>query len=387
MALPLKYNLRNVVVRWRATVSTVLGIALVVAVFVLLQALARGIEASSANTGDPRNVLVVRRGSQAESGSLVSREHFQTLRYFEEVAQNERGEPIISAEVVIIVSAPRVDGSGEANVLVRGVTPRGMELRPQVSLVEGRWFQRGQRETVVSRRLAARFAGLQVGGSIKAGQETLKVVGHFDGNRSAFDSEAWMDADEARSVFDRESYSSILLRPKDAAAYKSLTNRIESDKRLSLRAEPEVDYYSKQTMTAAPIKILASILGVAMSVGAIFAAMNTMYASVASRTREIGTLRVLGFGRGAVMLCFLIEGAFVASIGGVLGCLLAIPMNGYSTGTIDFQSFAETVFEFRVTPGLMGQGIAFSALLGLLGSLLPAYRASKLPVIAALKSL
>jgi putative ABC transport system permease protein len=387
MALPLKYNLRNVVVRWRATVSTVLGIALVVAVFVLLQALARGIEASSANTGDPRNVLVVRRGSQAESGSLVSREHFQTLRYFDEVAQNERGEPIISAEVVIIVSAPRVDGSGEANVLVRGVTPRGMELRPQVSLVEGRWFQRGQRETVVSRRLAARFAGLQVGGSIKAGQETLKVVGHFDGNRSAFDSEAWMDADEARSVFDRESYSSILLRPKDAAAYKSLTNRIESDKRLSLRAEPEVDYYSKQTMTAAPIKILASILGVAMSVGAIFAAMNTMYASVASRTREIGTLRVLGFGRGAVMLCFLIEGAFVASIGGVLGCLLAIPMNGYSTGTIDFQSFAETVFEFRVTPGLMGQGIAFSALLGLLGSLLPAYRASKLPVIAALKSL
>lgn len=387
MALPLKYNLRNVVVRWRATVSTVLGIALVVAVFVLLQALARGIEASSANTGDPRNVLVVRRGSQAESGSLVSREHFQTLRYFEEIAQTERGEPIISAEVVIIVSAPRIDGSGEANVLVRGVTPRGMELRPQVSLVDGRWFQPGQREAVVSRRLAARFAGLQVGGSIKAGQETLRVVGHFDGNRSAFDSEAWMDADEARSVFDRESYSSILLRPKDPAAYKSLTNRIESDKRLSLRAEPEVDYYSKQTMTAAPIKILASILGVAMSVGAIFAAMNTMYASVASRTREIGTLRVLGFGRGAVMLCFLIEGAFVASIGGVLGCLLAIPMNGYSTGTIDFQSFAETVFEFRVTPGLMVQGIAFSAILGLLGSLLPAYRASKLPVIAALKSL
>lgn len=387
MALPLKYNLRNVVVRWRATVSTVLGIALVVAVFVLLQALARGIEASSANTGDPRNVLVVRRGSQAESGSLVSREHFQTIRYFEEVAQTERGEPIISAEVVIIVSAPRVDGSGEANVLVRGVTPRGMELRPQVSLVEGRWFQPGQREAVVSRRLAARFAGLQVGGTIKAGLEVLKVVGLFDGNRSAFDSEAWMDADEARSVFDRENYSSILLRPKDAAAYKSLTNRIESDKRLSLRAEPEVEYYSKQTMTAAPIKILASILGVAMSVGAIFAAMNTMYASVASRTREIGTLRVLGFGRGAVMLCFLIEGAFVASLGGLLGCLLAIPMNGYSTGTIDFQSFAETVFEFRVTPGLMIQGIAFSAVLGLLGSLLPAYRASRLPVIAALKSL
>jgi putative ABC transport system permease protein len=196
-----------------------------------------------------------------------------------------------------------------------------------------------------------------------------------------------MDADESRSIFDRDNYSSLLIRPKDAASAKSLTTRIDIDKRLSLRAEPEVEYYSKQTMTATPIKILASILGAAMSVGAVFAAMNTMYASVASRTREIGTLRVLGFGRGAVLLSFLFEGAIVSAIGGILGCLMAIPMNGYSTGTIDFQSFAETVFEFRVTPGLMAQGVAFAVTLGVLGSLLPAYRASRLPVISALKSL
>ncbi len=387
MALPIQYNLRNVVVRWRATLSTILGIALVVSVFVLLLALARGIEASSANTGDPRNILVVRRGSQAESGSLVSREHFRTLRYFDEVARNEQAEPIISAEVVVIVSAPRIDGTGEANTLVRGVTPRGIELRPQVELIAGRWFQPGQREVVVSRRLAARFAGFEIGGTIKAGQANLIVVGHFDAKGSAFDSEAWMDADETRAIFDREMYSSLLVRPRGPEAATQLMKRIEDDKRLSLRAELEVDYYSKQTMTATPIKILAGIMGLAMSVGAVFAAMNTMYASVASRTREIGTLRVLGFSRSAILFSFLIEGALVAAIGGAIGCLMAIPMNGYSTGTIDFQSFAETVFEFRVTPPLMLQGISFAVAIGLLGSFLPALRASRLPVIAALKSL
>jgi putative ABC transport system permease protein len=387
MALPLKYNLRNVVVRWRTTVFTVLGIAAVVAVFVLLRALARGIEASSANTGDPRNVLVVRKGSQAESGSLVSRDNFQTIRYFDEIARNADGQPLISAEVVLIVSVPRRGSTNEANTLIRGVTPRGMELRPQVTLVDGRWFHPAQREITVSRSLAARFEGLEIGGTIKAGRDRLTVVGHFDGQRSAYDSEAWMDADEARSLFDRDMYSSFLVRPKDAEAATNLIARVEADKRLALRAEHETAYYAKQTMTAVPIKILALILGTAMSVGAVFAAMNTMYASVAARTREIGTLRVLGYSRRSIVLCFLIEGALLAAMGGVVGCLLALPMNGYTTGTIDFQSFAETVFEFRITPDLMLLGVAFSVAIGLAGSFLPALRAARLPVISALKSL
>ncbi|MBI3417041.1 MAG: ABC transporter permease [Verrucomicrobia bacterium] len=387
MALPLKYNFRNVIVRWRSTLATVLGIALVVAVFVLLRALARGIEASSANTGDARNILVVRKGSQAESGSIVTREHFRTIQYLDEIARNERGEPIISAELVLIVSAPRRNGTGEANTLIRGVTPRGMELRPQVKLVDGRWFVPGKREVVVARRLAARFAGFEIGGVIKSGQDRLAVVGHFDAAGSAFDSESWMDADEARSIFDRENYSSILLRPADATAATNLITRLERDKRLALRAEREVDYYSKQTMTAVPIKILAGLLGTAMSIGAVFAAMNTMYASVASRTREVGTLRVLGYSRRAIVLCFLIEGALLAAMGGVVGCLLALPLNGYATGTMDFQSFAETVFQFRVTPDLMLMGLAFSVIIGVAGSLLPALRAARLPVIVALKSI
>jgi putative ABC transport system permease protein len=387
MALPLKYNLRNVVVRWKTTGFTVLGIALVVAVFVLLRALARGIEATSANTGDPRNVLVVRKGSQAESGSLVSRANFQTIRYFDEIARNERGEPLISAEIVLIVSVPRRDSTNEANTLIRGITARGMELRPQVTLTDGRWFRPGQREITVSRSLADRFAGLETGGTIKAGSDRLTVVGHFDGQRSAYDSEAWMDADEARSLFDRDMYSSFLIRPRDAAAASDIIARVEADKRLALRAEPETDYYAKQTMTAVPIKILAAILGTAMSIGAVFAAMNTMYANVAARTREIGTLRVLGYSRRSIVMCFLIEGALLAAVGGVVGCLLALPMNGYATGTMNFQSFAETVFEFRLTPDLMLLGVAFSVGIGLAGSFLPALRAARLPVISALKSL
>lgn len=393
MALPLKYNFRNVRVRWRATLATVLGIALVVTVVVLLQALARGIETTNANTGDARNILVVRKGSQAESGSLVSREQFRTLRYFEEIARNERGESLISAELVLIVSAPRRNGSGEANTLIRGVTPRGMELRPQVTLTDGRWFIPGRREVVVSQRMAARFAGFETGGTIKAGADRLTVVGHFDAQASAFDNEAWMDADEARSIFDRDQYSSILLRPRDKAAAAALLKRIEADKRLALRAEPEVDYYTKQTMTAMPFKFLAYVLGIAMSVGAVFAAMNTMYASVAARTREVGTLRVLGYSRRSVVLGFMIEGVLLAAMGGVLGALFSLAAYAYVVvgriqfGTMDFQSFAETVFQFRVTPDLMLTGVLFSVVVGLVGSLLPALRAARLPVIAALKSI
>ena len=393
MALPLRYNFRNVLVRWRTTLFTILGIAAVVAVFVLLRGMARGIERSSGNTGDPRNILVVRKGSQAESGSLVTREQFRTLQYFDGIAKNERGEPVISAELVMIVSAPRRAGAGEANTLLRGVTAGGMELRPQVTLKEGRWFVPGKREVVVAQRLASRFAGFEIGGTIKAGPDRLTVVGHFDGTGSAFDSEAWMDADEARSIFDRDTYSSVLLRPRDEAALTNLVARIQADKRLSLRAEREVDYYSKQTMTAVPIKYLAGMLGVAMSIGAVFAAMNTMYASVASRTREIGTLRVLGFSRAAIVVCFLVEGSFLAMLGGILGSALAwgvyafVVVRGINFGTMDFQSFAETVFQFRVTPDLMLLGVLFSVAIGLAGSLFPALRAARLPVISALRSL
>ncbi len=387
MALPLNYSFRNALVRWRSTIATVLGIALVVFVFVLLQSLAAGIEKSSGNTGDPRNIMVVRKGSTAESASLISRQTFTEIRYFEEIARNENGEPVISADVLVLVNLPRRENNGEANVLLRGVTSRGMELRPQVKLAAGRWFNPGQREIVVSAKLAKRFANFDIGQSFKTGNATFTVVGWLEGGGSAFDSECWLDADECRSTFERDMYSSFLIRVADDATGAKLIQRIENDRRFKLKAEKEVEYYKKQTMTAAPIKWLGGFLAVMMSVGAVFAAMNTMYAAVGARTREIGTLRVLGFRRRAVVTALMIEGGFLAFLGGILGCAVAFYWNGYTTATMGFETFSEIVFQFSVTPKLVAEGLIFAVAVGLIGTLFPAIRASRLPVIAALKSI
>jgi putative ABC transport system permease protein len=270
-------------------------------------------------------------------------------------------------------------------------------LRPQFKLVpvldknvikiESGWFVPGKRDVVVSTRLAARFANFNIGDRFKTGPEWLTVVGWFDGNNSAFDSECWMDVDECRAIFDRDMYSSLLVRPKNEASKAKLIQRVENEKRLQLRAIGETDYYANQTKTATPIKWLGGFLATAMSIGAIFAAMNTMYASVGARTREIGTLRVLGYRRRTIVLSFLIEGALLALIGGILGCLLSLPLNGYATGTIGFETFSETVFEFTITPALCAKGLLFSVVVGIFGTLLPALRAARLPVIAALKSI
>jgi putative ABC transport system permease protein len=386
MILPLKYNVRNVFVRWRSTVATILGVALVVAVFVLMQMMATGLEKSSRNTGDPRNVMIVRKGSTAESSSQVTLAQFKTIQYLPQLARNAQGQPLAAADVVVLINLPRLNQAGEANILVRGVTPQGLELRPQVTLVAGRWFTPGKREAVVSRRLAARFANFEPGESFATGGNRLTVVGWLDGGTSAFDSELWMDADETRSMFDRENYSSVLVRPVDETAAREFIQRIESDKRLPLLAQKEVTYYAAQTMTAQPIKILGNILATAMSIGAVFAAMNTMYASVGARTREVGTLRVLGYRRRTILLSFVLEGAIIGLIGGILGCALALVKHGYTAGTMGFETFSEMVFQFQITPELVAKGLVFSVMVGVLGSLLPALRASRLPIISSLKS-
>lgn len=385
--MPFHYHLRNVVVRWRSTLATILGIALVVAVYVLVQALAVGLEAAGGNTGDPRNLMIVRRGSTSESGSQISREQFAAIQYAPEIARDSEEKPVLSADTLIILNLARGGTlEGEANVTLRGISANGFALRSQVSLVDGRWFEPGKREVVVSRRLAARFARMGLGDVVKIGVRALTVVGHFDAGGSAFDSEAWMAADEVRSTFNRDAYSSLLVRPVDPSSGEALTRKLEADKRLGVRVVPEVAYYREQTKTAGPIRILGNFLATTMSIGAVFAAMNTMYASIGSRTREIGTLRVLGFRRRTVLLGFLLEGAALAAIGGVCGVLLALPMHGLSTGTISFETFSETVFQFRITPRLAGEGIVFAILVGVIGSALPAIRGARLPVISALKS-
>ncbi len=386
MALPLQYNFRNVLVRWRATFATILGVALVVAVYILVQSLAEGLARSSRNTGDPRNIMIVRQGSTAESSSQVTLEQYRLLRDIPEIARDERGQPLISADVIILVNLPRRNNEGESHVLIRGISPRGIELRPQVSLVAGRWFNAGQREIVVSQRLASRFDNFDLGKQINIGTRKLTVVGFTAAGNSAFDSELWMDADECRSMFDRNMYSSVLVRLAEGAATNAIVQRIESNRQLPLRAIGETYYYASQTMTAMPIKILGNFLATMMSIGAIFAAMNTMYASVGARTREIGTLRVLGYRRRAVLLTFVLEGALLALIGGALGCLLSLPMHARSAAFISYESWSEMMFQFSITPSLLIKGMVFALAVGVLGSLFPAIRAARLPVITALKA-
>jgi putative ABC transport system permease protein len=390
--IPLPYNFKSVFVRWRSTAATILGVALVVTVFILLHAMAAGLERSSANTGDPRNIMIVRKGSTAESSSVVMREQFNVIKYLPQIARDAQGQPVISADLVVIINLPRRDGAGEANVTMRGVTPMGKELRPQVKLAQGRWFTPGKREAVVSVKMARRFADTDIGQKFRTGGNDLTVVGWFDGGESAFDSEIWMDADEARSVFDRENYSSLLARLANTNDATAFVDRVESDKRMALRADFETKYYAEQTLTAMPIKVLGSFLAVAMSIGAVFAAMNTMYAAVGARTREIGTLRVLGFRRRVILASFNLEGAILAGVGGVIGCSLALLVQwlcvafGVHFGTLSFNTFSEVIFQFRVTPLLVAEGMIFAVVVGVVGSFLPAIRAARLPVIAALKA-
>jgi putative ABC transport system permease protein len=381
-----KYHARSIFVRWRATLATIVGLALVVAVFVVLQALAAGIESASASTGDPRNFLIVRQGALAETTSVVTREQYNIIRYQDCIARDAAGQPLATADIHVILNLPRVDRTGSANALLRGVSPQGLALRPQVRLVSGRWFQPGRREVVVSRRLAARFADMRIGDTFKSGGVTLTVVGHFDAGRTAFDSEIWIDADEARSAFDRPDFSSVLVRAASPEAAASLKPLLEGERRLKMKVVRETDYYREQTRAALLPRLLGNGLALIMSIGAMFAAMNTLYASIASRTREIGTLRVLGYRRRSILFGFLLEGAMLAAVGGTLGCLLALPMHGYSAGTLGWESFTETVFDFRITPALAAKGIGFAIGIGLLGSFLPALRAARLPVISALKS-
>ena len=387
MALPVKYSVRNVFVRWRSTIATVIGVTIVVIVWILMQALAAGLVAAAGTTGDPRNLLVVRKGADSESTSQIGLDDFRAVQYAEEIARDGEGRPLISADALVVAYLPRSGGdAGGANVIFRGVSPIGPSLRPQVRLTAGRWFSPGNREITVSHRLALRFAGMNIGDEVKLGARVLTVTGHFDAGGSAFDSEAWMDADEARAIFNRANYASLLIRPVDAAAGERLKQRLEGDRRLVVRVVPETAYYGEQTKTATPIRFIGNAIAIIMSIGAVLAAMNTMYASVGARTREIGTLRVLGFRRRSVVAAILIEGACLALVGGILGSLLILPLNGMKTGTFNFQTFSETVFELTVTLPIVLRALAFSALVGVIGALLPALRASRLPVIVALKA-
>lgn len=385
MALPLRYNLRSLFVRWRSTAATMFGIALVVAVFVMVMSLHRGMQSTYIRTGDERNLIVLRKGSTAESSSQISRDEARRLKYLPGIARNPANVPLASAEIIVLINLERQDG-GQANVQVRGIGPVGLELRPLVRIVEGRLFTPGRRECIVSTKIAARFANCRVGDTFRSGKTDWHVVGIFDAQQTAYESEIWVDADEARDAFNRNFYGSVLIRPLDTAAAVQLGERIVADRMLSVVPKSEVAYYREQTKSAGLFQFLASFLAIIMSIGAAFSAMNTMYAAVGARTREIGTLRVLGFRRREIYLSILIESVMLALLGGALGCLLSLPMNGLATGTMSQTTFAEVAFQFQITGELLGKAMIFALVMGVLGGLLPARMAARKPVLDALRA-
>jgi putative ABC transport system permease protein len=385
MAVPLAYNIRNLRVRLFSTLMTVLSVGLVVAVFIGVMALARGLEEAFEATGEPLNMVVLRQGSQVETSSAVRRDALQAIQYLPGVATDADGTPLVSPEVIVLLNLPKRGGGQGANVLVRGVRAKGFALRPKVRIVEGRTARPGLREIIVGRSVAERFENAGLGQRLRFGRSHWTVVGIFDAGRTAFGSEIWADTSELADDFDRADYSSVLLRAESAAAVRAVERRVDSDQRLRLKAQAEQEYYAEQTKNAGPIKILGSFMAVLMSIGASFAVMNTMYAAVARRAREIGVLRVLGFQPTNILLSFLAESVLLAMLGGLLGCLLALPIHGLTTGTMNFRTFSDISFAFRITPDLMALGLGFALLVGAVGGFLPARLAARQPMVEALR--
>lgn len=389
-AIPLRYNMRNLFVRRVSTSMTVLGIALVVAVFLLVMSLAEGVRKTFEAPVSPLSIVALRVGAQSDVMSVITREEFEAVQTLPGIDRTPSGRPLVSPEIVVLISLPRKDGR-KANVVLRGVEAEAFLLRPAFTIVEGRTFRPGTSEVVVSKRTARRFASLAVGGEIRSGIERWTIVGLFEAANSPYDSEIWADLHNLQEQAQREGVLSVLrLRARDMERRAGLMASIRDDQRIKLAAKTEEQYFSEQQSTAKPIEFLAWLVGVLMAIGATFGTMNTMYAQVAARTTDIATLRALGYSRRSVVLSFVIESVFLALIGGALGVLAAILLVKLllvePTGTQNFATFAEVLFNFQITPSLVARGVAFSLVMGVAGGLLPALRAARLKITTALRA-
>ncbi|HEV2399409.1 MAG TPA: ABC transporter permease [Candidatus Sulfotelmatobacter sp.] len=394
MAIPISYNIRNLKLRKGLTVMTALGIALTVTTAIFLMALVAGLDRAFVSSGSPLNVLVLRKGSEAELSGGFDASLFPTLKTLPGIAKDKDGQPMVSGEWVVVIVLPRKDGTGEVNVTVRGMMPDGLEMRqlpgangkPSVKLIEGRWFQTGQREVVVSKSVRDRFTHANLGDTMEFGKGSWKVVGVFDAGGSAYESEVWGDVNQMASDFDRQGgFASAYLRATDPISAEALKNRVSDDQRLKLDGMLESDYYAKQTSSGTPIKVIGWVVGVIMAIGSIFAAMNTMYAAVAYRGREIATLRVIGFSRPAILTSFVLESLLLALLGALVGILLMLPFNGMETGTSNAVTFSEVVFALRITPAVAVRAIIFALIMGFVGGLAPAWHAARQNILTALR--
>jgi putative ABC transport system permease protein len=386
MAIPIRYNIRNLKLRKGLTIMTSLGIALTVTTAIFLMALLAGLDRAFVTSGDPQNVLVMRKGSQAELSGGFDAALFPTLKTLPGIAKDSHGEPMASGEWVVVIVLPRADGTGEVNVTVRGMMPDGLELRPKVKIIEGRWFNQGQREVVVSESIKKRFAHANIGDTLQFGKGPWTVVGVFDAGGSAYESEIWGDVNQMASDFDRQGgFASAYLRATDAVSADALKHRVGDDQRLKLEGVLETEYYAKQTSSGAPIKYIGWVVAIIMAIGSSFAAMNTMYAAVAYRSREIATLRVIGFSRPSILTSFVFESVLLSLIGAAVGIVLMLPFNGMTTGTSNAVTFSEIVFSLRMTPVVVGIAIAFAVVMGLFGGMAPAWHAARRDILSALR--
>lgn len=385
MAIPLSYNLRNLVVRKTTTLMTALGIALTVAVLLSVLALVNGLQTAFESTGNPLQILVMRKGSTAELNSGLTRAIFQDLKANPGIAK--RGtEPMASLEIVTVINLPSVDSPEGKNLTLRGLLLSGVEMRDGLKLQQGRWFNAGQREVVIGKSIAKRYPDAQLGKKLRFGRGEWEIVGVMDGGQSAVNSEVFGDLNQISSDFNRsDGLSSVLLRATDAATVPALINSLNDDRRLNVVAITEKSYYESQTSAAAPLQFLGLFISIIMAVGSSFAAMNTMYASVARRAREIGTLRVLGFSQGGILVSFLLESLLLSLLGGLIGCILVLPLNNITTGVGSFVTFSEIAFNFRVSPAIMLTGLGFALFMGAIGGVFPASLAAKKEILTALR--
>jgi putative ABC transport system permease protein len=382
-------NLRSVRQRLGSSTVAIIGIAGVVVVFLGVLSIAEGFRAAMAGVGDPQTVIVMRAGSDTEMTSGLSGDTARLIMDTPGIARNQRGA-IASPELFVIVGHPTRKDPSDANVPLRGVSSGALEVRPEIKIIEGRMFTEGTNEIVVGRAASLQFANLTVGSETKWGQNRWKVVGIFDANGSAAESEIWCDARVLQPAYQRgNSYQSVYARLETPDGFQAFKDALTSNPQLAVTAIREPDYFAAQSdVLNSIITTIGYLIAGLMGIGAVFGAVNTMYTAVASRTREIATLRALGFGNFPVVFSVLSEAVFLSLVGGVIGGLIAwIAFDGYQTSTMNFQSFSQVAFAFAVTPKLLITALVYALLMGLVGGLLPAIRAARLPVVTALREL
>ncbi|MER2536172.1 MAG: FtsX-like permease family protein [Rhizobiaceae bacterium] len=385
--LSIRFAARNLIARRLTSALTIAGMALVAFVFGIVLMMSAGLRETLGSTGSPSNVVVIRQGSPTEVQSTITRDQAGNIESMPGLATGEQGQPMVSREVLVLVNMPRRGRDGVANIVVRGTTANGLALRPQAKLVDGRAFQPGSSEVMIGSALARGNIGLRIGDRIEFGLRHWTVVGVFGAGNSGFDSEIWGDSNQMMQAFRRQAFSSLVVGLRDSDTYGLFSRALAQRNRLGLEAKPETKFYADQSEGMARfISVLGQTISVIFSIGAIIGATITMYASVASRTREIGTLRALGFRRSSILASFLQEALLLGFVAGVVGLAAAASLQRMEISTTNIQTLSEVVFRLTLTPAIAVQVLLFSVFMGALGGLLPANRASRLQIVDALRN-